>query len=82
VTVPHEVSDEGSVFVRALLALTSRDPRRLDDRAIVSHVVHNPNETVVENFMYRAQHLFHEWHDGTTYFHARLLRSGPLPVVS
>jgi hypothetical protein len=49
VRVPQQIPDEPAVLVHFLGAGAIRHPRRLHDRPVVSHVIDNPDEAVVED---------------------------------
>src|SRR2546426_2567078 len=48
VLMPHQVADEPAVLADALRAEAVADARRLHDRGVAPHVVHEVDETVIE----------------------------------
>ena len=58
VAVPHEVSDEATIFRRFPGTLPVRDTRGLHHGGVVAHVVHHAHEPVVEARNRFEQHGF------------------------
>ena len=49
VLVPHEVVDEGLVLPHGLGALPVQDARRRHDALVAPHVIHEPDEALVQD---------------------------------
>ena len=65
VPVAHEVADQPSVVRPAPGAASIRDARRLHDRAVVTHVIDDPHEPVIEDRHGRVQEIFEGRDSGT-----------------
>src|SRR5690625_1307029 len=61
----HQVADQPAVFLHPLGASAVGDASRLDDRCIVTHVVDDANEAMIENRQRRVEDFLQRRHART-----------------
>ena len=59
VPVAHQIADQTCVVLNGFGALTVRHTRRLTDRSVIAHVVHNPNKAVIQHGFDGVEVAFH-----------------------